>query len=42
MIHWALGSFYKNIGTFGHVGILSFNGNKIITFVNNSNNQIKF
>ena len=29
----ALGSFYKkkHVGTFGHVGILSFNGNKIIT-----------
>ncbi len=29
----ALGSFYKNkhVGTFGDVGILSFNGNKIIT-----------
>jgi aminotransferase in exopolysaccharide biosynthesis len=29
----ALGSFYQNkhLGTFGHVGCLSFNGNKIIT-----------
>lgn len=29
----ALGSFYKNkhLGTFGDVGVLSFNGNKIIT-----------
>ena len=29
----ALGSFYKkkHLGTFGHIGILSFNGNKIIT-----------
>ena len=29
----ALGSFYKNkhLGTFGDIGILSFNGNKIIT-----------
>jgi aminotransferase in exopolysaccharide biosynthesis len=29
----ALGSFYKNkhVGTFGDIGILSFNGNKIIT-----------
>lgn len=29
----ALGSFYKSkhLGTFGHIGIISFNGNKIIT-----------
>ena len=27
----ALGSRYKHLGTFGEVGILSFNGNKIIT-----------
>ena len=29
----ALGSYYKNkhLGTFGHIGCLSFNGNKIIT-----------
>ena len=29
----ALGSFYKGVhaGNFGHLGILSFNGNKVIT-----------
>ena len=29
----ALGSFYKNkhVGTFGKLGIISFNGNKTIT-----------
>ena len=29
------GSFYKkkHLGTFGHVGVLSFNGNKIITTI---------
>ena len=29
----ALGSFFENqhLGTFGQVGVLSFNGNKIIT-----------
>ena len=32
----ALGAYYKNrhVGTFGDVGVLSFNGNKIITRLN--------
>ncbi len=45
----ALGSYYKNkhLGTFGDVGILSFNGNKIITtgaggaIITNKNNLAK-